>query len=753
MLFTSLTTVTAQPVTGRLNGSVLNSNGQAMGGQTLVLQHTPYTTTSTANGRFSFTAPAGNYTLLVQAVGYAQPVIPVTIEAGKTTTLRPVIVQEIYTALQDVTVSTGQFQPQSLRNSVYQVRVISHESIVSRGATDVLGVLNTQLGIRFSNDLTLGETNVSMMGMSGQYVKVLLDGVPVINRDDANQSLSQINISTIDHIEIVEGPMSVVYGTNAQAGVINIITQKNKGRPGLSVAARVQEETAGREYSGFSGKGQHNAGLNIGWKRGSWQLTGYGTRNHFGGWQGEASGREREWKPKRQWLTGGTLGFNRQHFKAWYRLDYLHEQMDAPGRLNTNNYIAVDQHYITNRYTHMLQVDWHISSRLGFTGAASYQQYRRQTRTVRKDFITGKDSLTGGEGEQDLAKFNSVFFRGTFQYKLSAAIALQPGMEIKSDHAYGDRIQGSPTISDYAAFVSAEIRPVTGVQIRPGLRISRNSVYDAPPLIPSIHTQFVLSKNLDLRIAYARGFRAPALRELYFSFHDANHSIEGNPGLKAERSGNLNLYLNWQANNKGLWKWTATAGAFYNHFTNQIDLATDPSNPQVYRYFNKEKFNTTGVTMEHRLNRKNLEAGIGFSWIGRYNLLSADPAYKNEQLPAYTWSPEINSNLQYRFARLKALVSLFYKYTGRLPLYEIDAGNNNQVHLAKTAAYHWMDITLQKQLTSFLQLNAGVKNLLNVTRLQNSSVNTGTAHNTGGPVPMGYGRSYFAGLAFQWSKQ
>ena len=74
------------------------------------------------------------------------------------------------------------------------------------------------------------------------------------------------------------------------------------------------------------------------------------------------------------------------------------------------------------------------------------------------------------------------------------------------------------------------------INIRPGLRFINNSVYDAPPVIPSINTKFVLSKDLDLRLAYARGFRSPSLRELYFNFFDANHQIIGNPDLKAETS-------------------------------------------------------------------------------------------------------------------------------------------------------------------------------------------------------------------------
>ena len=65
------------------------------------------------------------------------------------------------------------------------------------------------------------------VGSEEAEVEDLIDGVPIVGRVDGNIDLSQINMENVDHIEIVKGPMSVVYGTSALAGVINIITKKN----------------------------------------------------------------------------------------------------------------------------------------------------------------------------------------------------------------------------------------------------------------------------------------------------------------------------------------------------------------------------------------------------------------------------------------------------------------------------------------------------------------------------------------------
>ncbi|WP_315819996.1 TonB-dependent receptor plug domain-containing protein [Paraflavitalea speifideaquila] len=130
---------------------------------------------------------------------------------------------------------------------MYRVRTINRERIALRGATDIAGVLNNELGIRIETDYTLGESDTRIMGLGGQRVKVLLDGVPLIDRDATKQSLGQIDINTIERIEIVDGPMSVIYGTDALAGVINIITKKVKAPitlPSMSAYRKKQPAAA-----------------------------------------------------------------------------------------------------------------------------------------------------------------------------------------------------------------------------------------------------------------------------------------------------------------------------------------------------------------------------------------------------------------------------------------------------------------------------------------------------------------------------
>lgn len=655
------------------------------------------------------------------------------------------------TALDEVVV-TGQYEPQSIKNSVYRVRTITNEQIRLRASTTVENILNTQLGMRFSNDLTLGESDIQLMGMSGQNVKVLIDGIPLIDRGATKQSLSQIDVNNIERIEVVEGPMSVIYGTDALAGVINIITKKGTTSNNLVVAARIQEESAGSEYNAFRNEGTHNGNLSVDWQQNGWQATLSGSRNNFGGWQGNSQGRALDWNPKDQWLASGTLGYRNQKLNTWYRLDYLDEDIYMPGALNQLNLRAVDKNYLTSRFNHMLQAEWSINDRLSFSGAASYQDYQRMTQTMRHDFQVGTSELTTGAGEQDTATFASTVFRGTLQYRLSDKVFLQPGIEVNSNSGKGQRIAGTPTITDYALFASAELKPTAWLNVRPGLRFIKNSVYDAPPVIPSINAKFRVSESFDVRAAYARGFRSPALRELYFTFFDANHSIRGNENLKAEYSNSFNTYASWYGTDLGEWHITSTLGGFYNRFDNLITVGNAPDNPAVNTYINIDKFRTAGATLENTVYWKNLEASIGMSYIGRHNRLSDTET----NVPGMVWSPEVNSNIMYYIPRWKGGINVFYKFNGDRLGYEAVEQSGDDIDIRRTsiAAYHNMDISLNKNITHYLTVVGGVRNLFDVTRIESTTLaGDGSAHSGAiSSLPVGYGRSFFLGLNFQWAK-
>ena len=648
-------------------------------------------------------------------------------------------------------VVTGQYRPQSLKKSVYQVKIIPAEKIKLSGATQVQQVLNTELGFRFTNDKALGIADVQLNGLGGNNVKILLDGIPMTDRYDERISLSQIDINNIERIEIVEGPMSVSYGTDAMAGVINLITKKNPKNE-WGITARVQEETAGDEYYPFSYKGTHIQNVQLNYAKNHLVASLGGTHNDFDGFGGDEYGRGKSWKPKEQWLGNAKFGYVNDRLNLYYRIDGLHEDIVIRNPINMNNYKAVDQQFKTDRYIHQLQGTYNASNRMQWTGFVSYTDYKRQTQTTRRN-LESNTIEPNQAGENDLSKLNSLSFKTSMQYRLSSKISLQPGIDINHEKASGDRIAGNKSIEDYALFVSAEISPISDINIRPGVRFSTNSRYDAPPVIPSVNTKFSLNKNLDLRLAYGYGFRAPTLRELYLDFVDVNHNLVGNTALKAEHAHSINGSLQYKAVTAKKISWTATLSGFYNAFQNQIELMQTAGSDE-YTYYNIDKSKTTGGSLENRLSGKNWDASIGISYTGFSSNQYNDDSYIKEDNREMLWTPEVNSNLVYRFDKLKTSIGLFYKFVGKKPAFSYGTiDGQDAIILTHIAPYHLADLTATTTINKWITATAGVKNLFDVTRVDNTVITqSATAHTSAGPLSVGYGRSFFAGLTFQWKK-
>lgn len=739
----------------KVTGVVKTTDGHEVDLISVSLKNTTYGAVTDENGYFSFSAPAGEYTMQVYSIFAHRKEFPVVIKAGIVNHFPDITVIENKNQLDEVVV-TGQFSPQSMRNSLYKVKVINSESIQKKAAVNVQSLLNTEIGVRLSNDMSLGETDFELMGMSGNNVKVLIDGVPMIDRGSNKQSLSQIDINTIEKIELVEGPMSVTYGTDALAGVINIITKKpspGSGKNTYSISANLQEETVGDEYAFGSGDGIHNQSVQAGFghHNGLYVNGGYSHKT-TNGWKGGKTGRERMWQPKDQDLFNGTIGYNnKKGLNIWYRLDYLDEEIKTP--LNGSDltpYEVTDRNYITNRYTHQLQSDWKLNNRLTLNFAASYQDYERFTRTIITNEETGDRWLSVAESAQDTTTMDSWFARATASWRINSKLSVQPGIEFREMNAAGDRIDGDPSMTDLAVFLSAEWKPLGWLDIRPGIRTIPVSDYEAPTAIPSLLTKFALNGDMDLRVSYAYGFRAPTLREMYMSFHNANHNIDGNPDLKAEYSNNFTASYTWRILHNEDIRLTSTLSGFYNDFKDRIVIATDENDPTHNIYDNVDKYKTTGGSLENAIAWKDLQANVNFSLVGRYNSYSDDSSLEGEDLPTFRFSPELSASVTYKLSKTNTDFNLFYKFTGARKEYRQNS-DTKEMYLGGVDSYNWADLTITQKLFDYVSVNAGIKNIFDITLVNNDSGGSGHT-SSGSSVLIGSGRSYFLGLVFHLNK-
>lgn len=741
-----------------ISGVVKTTDGEPVEYISVSLKNTTYGCLTDDKGNFKFEAPEGDYTLIVYSISAHQKEYPITIKSGGQNYFPDLTIIENKNQLEEVVV-TGQFERQSLRNSVYKMRVINQDKIVEKGASSIENLLNTEIGIRISNDMALGETQFEVMGMSGNNVKVLIDGVPIVERSGNQQILSQIDINTVERVEIVEGPMSVTYGTDALAGVINIITKKGsaKGADKLSVTARLQEESIGKEYNFMSGEGTHTQGATAGYTfdNGLYASANF-THNEYGGWQGNKTQRAREWPSKKQYLMGGQVGFNKNNYGIQYKFDYLDEEILKKGDVSLAN-TGTDEKFIDKRYTHQLHGNWDISYKLKLSFSGSYQDYQRDKRTTKINFTTGEKSPSTDSNANDDTEYSIWFGRLTALWKVHHNLDLQGGIEYQKNHGEGDKVsEGASAINNTAVFLSAEYTPTEWLNIRPGVRSTHNSEYDAPWAIPSLNLKVALNKTMDLRLSYAKGFRSPTLQELYYEMYHTNGGgfwIRGNKNLKAEKSDSYMASYVWRPLHNENIRLTSTLSGFYNNYKNQIRLITSGtiSNDQIYE--NIDKYRTMGLTFENTLVWNRLTAEVAFSYIGRYNRLADKEEYAAEKQDKMRYSPEVSTSLSYKWSKI-ATFNLFYKYTGKRSEYKeySDSSNKTYLGLGERAGYQWADFTASRPIGKMLRISAGIRNIFNVTRVDNTISSSGHGTSSSNETLIACGRSYFVGLTFNFNK-
>lgn len=699
--------------------------------------------TTNTNGEIDFSDSKLNenerYFISISFIGFKT--IKDTISLAKE---RYVFKMESAYSIFDEVVVTAQYKQQRVDQSVHQINIIDKEKIENMAAQNLKDVLTNQLNVRLSEDNVLG-SSMQLQGIGGQNVKILIDGVPLTGRLNGNIDLSQIPMDNVERIEIIEGPLSVSYGTDALAGTINIITKKKVDK-GFSILSDNYYESNGR-YN-------HTGSLRF--RKNKHQLSLEGGRYFFDGWNPyhkpfffeknpiADSTRVKQWNPKEQYFGTFKYGYRFKKMHLQFSSSNFYEEVINRGAPRPPyDQTAFDDYYQTIRLNQRLKLDGKLGENYRFSVIGAYNGYNRKKNTYLRDLTTIEDILSSNPEDQDTSSFHTFLSRGSIvRTKDSATINYEVGYDITYETAVGKRIlKGQQSIGDYAVYATAEYNPFKKLTLRPGLRWAYNTTYDAP-IVPSFHTKFNLldksSNKMQLRASYARGFRAPSIKELHFFFVDINHNIQGNPDLKAETSNNFNFSLSQQ------WKKSKNAlnnriTFFYNDISNLITLSQE--NQTAYSYFNLERYKTTGVQLRSQYSRSSVQLGVGAGYVGRYNQISEENVDQNQ----FLFSPEVQGSLQYQWKKAEMSFSLFYKYTGQLP--NIRTDENGNLYESVIQDYHLADFTIDKKFfKEKLSVSIGAKNIFNVTTVAGSSAG-GTAHaGMGTRINVGMGRTYFMRL-------
>ncbi|GAA5219895.1 TonB-dependent receptor plug domain-containing protein [Membranihabitans marinus] len=649
----------------------------------------------------------------------------------------------------DEFVVTAQYQPTHYSQAMHKVSVIDGQTIQKMGVSNLSEVLLTQLNMQVSTDLVLGN-GLKMQGIGGENILILQDGIPVIGRLDGNIDLSQIPMTRVKRIEIVQGAMSAQYGSNASGGVINIISDQSTIK-GLNIESRNVIESVGVLDNGL------------------------GISKQWGKWYGEINGRRYHsqlassdslriyevidnggiitrtkkypWNPKYQYSGDGTLKYQiTDSSSIRYKFRYLNEEVKNMGEVRRPVYkpYAFDDYYYTERIDHSVYFSGYLGPKLFFTSNNGYNSYNRNLETIRMDF---DESLETTLAESlDTTTYHSLLSRNFASIDFSDRWSGQLGLEYLYETAQGNRIKADSTRANkqinYGGWISSKYKLLPSLDVQGHLRYGYNSTYDHP-LIPAANLLWRINPQWNARVSYAHGFRAPNLKEMLFEFIDINHYIVGNAELGAEHSKNMSLDITGQIrlwNRKTMW----TTSIFNNIIENKIILAEFDVNQ--YTYQNISEFESHGLnsSMEIAFSDRFQFQSAG-SWTRLYNIYS-DISDANRFTNVFEWQ----NNLSYRIPGIESDFYIFQKWTSQQQRYYL--GENNVVEEGRIGGMNMVNLSVSKSLfNTSLFLSLGVKNLLDIQSISVSGT-SGSAHSsTSSQQLVDWGRSYFFKLNYRFT--
>ncbi len=630
-------------------------------------------------------------------------------------------------------VITGHFVPIMQKESLYEITTIDKDRIEEKGANNLREALSTELNFKTNNGHA-NETSINLNGLSGNHVKFMIDGVPVEGRIKGNIDLSQIYLDEVDRIEIIDGPSSVAYGTNAIGGVVNVITKKYQHKK-IDISLKSYYESIG-QYN-FSGK--------IGLKHKKNILKVSGGRNFFDGFANKDTLRYKDWKPREQYFGNLMLSRRLKHLKMTYLLNGFSEKMLSRGAPSAPYFeTAFDTHYHTQRWSNKLLLKGRLANKNYIDIALSQSYYSRIRNIYFKDLVTLNETLTPSTSDQDTTIFNNYMARIVYNIKQdSSKVNYMIGTETKQDIIIAERIKNQhQEIGNYAIFANLNYAPIQTLKIQPALRYAYNTKYVAP-LIPSLNILYNWNKNTDLRISYAKGFRAPSLKEMYIEFHfNSTINLWGNETLNSENSDHLNFSVDYHKE-KGKHSVRITPKFYYSKINNLISLV-QISNVD-WQYSNVDYLITKGASLFINYGYENWTANVSYKYYGNYN-----SQFNNEEIEnTFFYSKDMVGHLDYKVDSLDLSFNLSYKYTGTIKSFYLDA--NKKVKESRINDYQTVDLSISKQLMKKkMRLTLGVKNLFDVKEVKMIGQVFGVSNSKGANLNVLWGRSMFVSLSYNF---
>ncbi len=475
------------------------------------------------------------------------------------------------TELQQIVITAAGFE-QNVKDAPASITVVTREELEKGSFRDLTDALREVQGVSVTG--VANEKDIYIRGLPGAYTLILVDGKRQSTRDartNGNSGFEQSfipPISAIERIEVVRGPMSSLYGSDAMGGVINIITRK----VGNQWSGSVTTDGTLQQHSRYGNSGQTSWYLNgpavndvLGL-----QLWGKGlTRSEDDLLSGVTSSREFDLTGRLTFTPNEDHDFYLEGGKSGVRREASAERTLEAGANGTYNWNTRDHWSLshTGRWgptTSEFSISQEWAERTNYTYTPAVDDFVANVRSpeIRNTVIDGKFTTPF-----DLLGQHTLVTGG--QYFEARLTDQNPGRRTGLDETF--------SATQYAFFAEDEWRIVDDFALTTGLRMDHHEVYGSH-LSPRIYGVWNATVDLTVKGGVSTGFRAPDIRTIApgyayttggggCSYGPAGTCgvIIGDPDLQPEKSTSYEIGAIWDNGDV-----TLGATYFYTDFKDKI---------------------------------------------------------------------------------------------------------------------------------------------------------------------------------------
>lgn len=665
---------------------IVTSNGESVPFANVLIEGTSIGTSTNENGEFVLEYPSGQkIVLVVSAIGYKKLRQVVT---NPQVRLQLELTEDV--AELEAVVVTGTMKEVTKMNSPIPVEVFAPSFFMKNPTPNIFEALSLVNGVQPQINCNVCNTgDIHINGLEGPYTMILIDGMPIVSSLATVYGLAGIPNSLVKRMEIVKGPASTLYGSEAVGGVINIITKEPGSVP------KFKADVFGTSV------GEYNLDLASGLKVGK-ASTLFGI-NHFNYNQKRDINHDN--------FTDVTLQNRISLFNKWnlYRPSgknfsiaarYVHENRWGGELQWTDQHRGSDQIYGESIYTNRSEL---IGNYQLNTQTPAYIDYSYNYHA--QDSYYG---LTKYLANQQVAfaqfRLNKTFGRHDLLAGLPVRFTYYDDNTVGTANATG---ANQPDITFLPGiFIQDEMEITSSFTTLAGLRYDRHNVH-GNIFTPRLSLKFSPNANNTLRLTGGSGYRVVNLFTEDHAALTGSREVEIRNNLKPEQSWNVNL--NYARNiilNEGFINFDASL--FYTYFTNKIvgDFLSD-ANKIIYDNLDGYAV-SRGLTINTDIAfATGFKAIAGVTWM---NVFQVQETEINKTKIPQIQAPKFSGTFTISYTTPRQAVT--FDLTGRvygpmhLPVVE------NDFRPAMSPTFGLVNLQASKTFNN-IEFYAGVKNLLN----------------------------------------